>query len=291
MVKPSILKRARFWRNVTLIALGHVALVAGFIRWSHRSKNLEPQSVVWLNSAGAGDSDTAKSVRKISAPTSEPKQLKQEEPDGDRPTLTSAKSEIQLPSATPKPTATPKPSVTPKTTLKPGPKPKSKAVLAKASPKPSSKAKTAKSGAKREKVDPEKKRIAKDSLDGKRGKVSHSASGEGTLIGAGGKTGGAGAAAQFNWYGNMLHDRFHSAWIQPTTATPTSDKISVLVKVRIEQDGSVSQFQVVKPSGNMVVDESVAAVSKRVTQVDPLPDGLGTAGHYDVRINFELNSE
>jgi len=89
----------------------------------------------------------------------------------------------------------------------------------------------------------------------------------------------------------MLHDRFHSAWIQPTTATPTGDKISVLVKVRIEQDGSVSQFQVVKPSGNIVVDESVSAVSKRVTQVDPLPDGLGTAGHYDVRINFELNSE
>ena len=89
----------------------------------------------------------------------------------------------------------------------------------------------------------------------------------------------------------MLHDRFHSAWIQPTTATPTGDKISVLVKVRIEQDGSVSQFQVVKPSGNIVVDESVSAVSKRVTQVDPLPDGLGAAGHYDVRITFELNSE
>jgi TonB family protein len=163
--------------------------------------------------------------------------------------------------------------------------------LAKASPKPSSKAKTAKSSDNREKVDSEKKRIAKESLDNKRAKASHSGSGKGSSVGAGGKTGGAGAAAQFGWYGNMLHDRFHSAWIQPTTATPTGDKIFVLVKVRIEQDGSVSQFQVVKPSGNIVVDESVSAVSKRVTQVDPLPEGLGTAGHYDVRINFELNSK
>ena len=89
----------------------------------------------------------------------------------------------------------------------------------------------------------------------------------------------------------MLHDRFHSAWIQPTTETPTTEKISVLVKVRIEQDGSVSQFQIVKPSGNAGVDESVSAVAKRVTQVDALPAGLGVGGHYDVRINFELKSD
>jgi TonB family protein len=167
----------------------------------------------------------------------------------------------------------------------------SRAVLAKASPKPSSKAKTAKSDDKKEKVNSEKKRIAKESLDNKRAKDSPGGSEKGSSVVRGGKAGGAGAAAQFSWYGNMLHDRFHSAWIQPTTATPSGNKISVLVKVRIEQDGSVSQFQVVKPSGNMVVDESVSAVSKRVTQVDPLPDGLGMAGHYDVRINFELNSE
>jgi hypothetical protein len=40
-----------------------------------------------------------------------------------------------------------------------------------------------------------------------------------------------------------------------------------------------------------VVDESVATIAKRVTQVDPLPAGLGNGDHYDVKINFELNSE
>jgi TonB family protein len=68
-------------------------------------------------------------------------------------------------------------------------------------------------------------------------------------------------------------------------------KISALVKIRIEKDGRVSNFEMIKPSGNIAVDESVAAVAKRVGQVDPLPAGLGHGDHYDVRINFELNSE
>jgi len=89
----------------------------------------------------------------------------------------------------------------------------------------------------------------------------------------------------------MLHDRFFSEWVQPTTVVATGSKMSALVRVRIHKDGRVSNFQIVRPSGNVVVDESVAAVAKRVTQVDPLPAGFGTSGYYDVRINFELNPE
>jgi hypothetical protein len=40
-----------------------------------------------------------------------------------------------------------------------------------------------------------------------------------------------------------------------------------------------------------VVNESVAAVAKQVTEVDPPPNGLIKDDHYDVRINFELNTE
>jgi hypothetical protein len=35
----------------------------------------------------------------------------------------------------------------------------------------------------------------------------------------------------------------------------------------------------------------VAAVAARVTQVDPLPKGLGSGAYYEVNINFELNPE
>jgi hypothetical protein len=40
----------------------------------------------------------------------------------------------------------------------------------------------------------------------------------------------------------------------------------------------------------VVVNESVAVVAKQVTQVDPPPKGLIHGDHYDVKINFELNT-
>ena len=91
--------------------------------------------------------------------------------------------------------------------------------------------------------------------------------------------------------GNMLHDRFYSAWIQPTAKIPSGTKISTLVSVRIEKDGRVSKFEIAKPSGNATVNESVAAVAKQISQVDPPPTGLIKGDHYDVKINFELNTE
>ncbi len=65
----------------------------------------------------------------------------------------------------------------------------------------------------------------------------------------------------------------------------------MLVKLRIEKDGHVSSFEIVRSSGNAELDDSVKALANRVSQVEPLPDGLGKADHYDVKINFELNSE
>jgi TonB family protein len=146
----------------------------------------------------------------------------------------------------------------------------------------------------------EKKNLAKAALakdDGtdndsapKKAIAAQSASGKAGSAGVGGHAGGAARESQFGWYGSMLHDRFYSEWVQPTAVASSGAKVSVLVKIRIEKDGRVSRFETIKPSGNTAIDESVAAISKRVTQVDPLPDGLG-GDHYDVKINFELNSE
>jgi outer membrane biosynthesis protein TonB len=111
-----------------------------------------------------------------------------------------------------------------------------------------------------------------------------------TSAGKGGHAGGGSSASEFGWYGNMLHDRFYSAWVQPTSNVATGAKISTLVKVRIEKDGRVSKFEIIKPSENVVVNESVAAIANRVTEVDAPPVGLGNGNHYDVKINFELNT-
>ena len=162
-----------------------------------------------------------------------------------------------------------------------------------ASPKPSPKAKsspTKSEEAKKTDADAEKKKIAK-TAPSKEGSSSQTGTGKTGSAGKGGRAGGRSSASEFGWYGNMLHDRFYSAWIQPTTNVASGTKISTLVKVRIEKDGRVSSFEIIRPSENVVVNESVAAIAKRVTQVDPLPAELGNGDHYDVKINFELNSE
>ena len=115
-------------------------------------------------------------------------------------------------------------------------------------------------------------------------------SGNNTTAGAGRTGSGSGRASPFSAYASMLHDRLFSQWVQPTSLIPPGARMSTLVKLRIEKDGRVSGFTIIRSSGNVVVDESVAAVAKRVTRVDPLPAGLGN-GFYEVNINFELKAE
>jgi TonB family protein len=282
----------RFWRNVVLIALAHVALIAGLIRWSVAARpSSNPESIVWLG--GAGDLSADESEKQELPSGTESHESKQDEAREEKPVVTTAKSEIELPTVTPKPTATAtpaKPSATPalraKTTPRPIPKPTpKKALVAKASPKPAAKPKLspAKANAKSEKKD--KITLAKKDSASRSGSVQSGSTGKT------GSAGGGGSASEFGWYGNMLHDRFYSAWIQPTTNVPSGTKISALVNVRIEKDGRVSKFEIAKPSENATVNESVAGVAKQVSQVDPPPTGLIKGDHYDVKINFELNTE
>jgi len=274
-----------------LIALAHVALIAGLIRWSVAARaSPSPESIVWLDGAvdlSAGEPEKQESPAPKQAPsTTDSSGRVQDESADEKSVVTTAKSEIELPSATPKPTATAtpaKPSVTPALKAKTTPKPTlKKTLVAKASPKPVAKAKSspAKANAKSEKKD--------KIVLAKKESASQNGSGE---SGSTGKAGGGSSASEFGWYGNMLHDRFYSAWIQPTTNVPPAAKISTLVNVRIEKDGRVSKFEIAKASGNATVNESVAAVAKQVSQVDPPPTGLIKGDHYDVKINFELNTE
>jgi TonB family protein len=156
--------------------------------------------------------------------------------------------------------------------------------VAKASPKPSAKAKPSPAKSSEKLAKNEK------SLTAKSGTASQSGSTKTGSTGKGGSVGGGSSASEFGWYGHMLHDRFYSAWMQPTANVASSTKISTLVKVRIEKDGRVSKFEIIKPSENVIVDESVAAIGKRVSEVDPPPAGLAPGDHYDVKINFELSA-
>jgi outer membrane biosynthesis protein TonB len=309
---PALPRVKSFWRNVILIALAHIALVAGLIRWSVAAKTpSNPESIVWLGGAGdlsAGEEREKEESSSSNQPATEPESTKSEQVEAadEKPVPTNAKSEIELPSATPKPTptATPaKPSPTPvskpTTTPKParnatrsvagGPTP-GKAVLAKASRKTEAKhkARLVKAGTKSE--EKEKIVLAKKDSAPQNGSAQAKPGSASGLSGVASKVGGN-SASEFGWYGEMLHDRFYRAWIQPTANVATGTKISTLVKLRIEKDGRVSKFEIIKASENAAVNESVRVVAKQVTQVDAPPTGLTKGDHYDVNINFELNTE
>src|SRR6478752_7736708 len=111
----------RFWVNVVLIALAHLALIAGLFRWSAAAKaSSNPESIVWLG--GAGDLSADESEKQESPSPKRPlteaasSKSEQDETADKKPAVTTAKSEIELPTATPKPTPTAtaaKPSPTP----------------------------------------------------------------------------------------------------------------------------------------------------------------------------------
>src|SRR5437870_1370947 len=250
---------ARFWRNVVLIALAHVALVVGLIRWSVAARaSTNAESIVWLGAAQdlaaeeSGNEEERSEER--NAHVAQQKPPKGDEAKEEKPAVTT-KSEIELstpkptPTATPlsKPTATPiaKPKVTSKLIPKSTPK---KALVAKASPKPSLKPKQNSAKSSEKSAPNEKTALAKNESQ------SQSGSGKPGSTGKVSHAGGGTSASEFGWYGNMLHDRFYSAWIQPTPHMPTGAKISTLVKVRIEKDGHVSKFEIIKPSENAVVN-------------------------------------
>jgi TonB family protein len=273
---------ARFWRNVAFVAAAHLVILLALARGSRESASPNLQTVVWMNS----EASAAAEVRPTPAPS--PTLAENEKPTPAPTILAAAKSEIVMPSPSPTPTITPKPSAAPKPSGTPTPKSSPKP-----SPKPTPKATPSKSAEPKSTPKPSENKNEKKSAPP--AKKDSSTSSNQTAPKSDSSTKGSGNAAtqpsEFAWYGTMLHDRFHRAWEQPKSVVATGAKMSTIVKIRIEKDGRVSKFAIVKPSGNVVMDESVTAIAQRVTQVDPLPEGLAQKSYYEVKIDFELNAE
>ena len=314
--------RRKFWRNVAIIGVAHLIAIAEIVRWNANASRKSAENIVWMDgdlADGGGSSvEAAQRHHTSTPPPNEPEEVAPpaEKPDEGRLLLASGKSEIQLPEPTapptpvpvatekptpkpvvkvppkssPRPPRKPRPRPTPTSTPKPTPKPKPKprAILAKASPKPSVVAQA--DPADEADTDKEKEETTAASAHAESTTADAGANGD-TPSGTGGSGQGKSNSSPFASYGRMLHDRFYSEWDQPTSSVASAAKMSTMVRVRIEKNGRVSAFQIVRPSGNVLVDDSVAAIGKRVTHVDPLPAGLVKGSHYDVKINFELNSD
>jgi len=87
----------------------------------------------------------------------------------------------------------------------------------------------------------------------------------------------------------MLRDRFHARWDQPVSILQQGQVYVTLVEIQINRAGEVVNATISQGSGNTTMDDSVMAAARRVTRVEPLPEGLGSADGYKVNIEFKLN--
>ena len=319
---PDAEEKRDFRRNLIGVAIGHaLILLVLFCAGIFKSKP-KPEEVLWLSEGAMGGGESAaaateepeakrepeiaepepvkpEKVEPIPEPTPPPKEEKT--PDSDivepkpAPAPTTPKPATPKPAtpkpATPKPTpkpATPKPATpkpaTPKATPKDkatadsSPKPK-----ADASPKPKtddSKKPAGTPGVAKKEGD--KSGTAKEGTSSKPGTTS-GGTGDGT---GKGKTGtGKDAISSFGWYTDMLHDRYYSRWDQPVGI---GQDVVATVKLRIMKDGTIAKHDLVKTSGNPQMDESVMTAVEKVTQIDPLPAGLGNGEYFDLNVAFKV---
>lgn len=306
----------RFKRSLVVIALLHVLLVAGFFvagRWE--KKSVKKEIVVWIDgSIGGGDASGDADIRPVNIETTPPPEAPElfqppkiePEPEPLPPPVES-KPPSEIATATPPPTtpkpATPKPATPKPTTPKPAtPKPATpKATPAttpkpKASPKPTA---VEDSDAPKPKATPSDKpkgtpTAAKTGGAGtattKLASAKAGGNGPGTGNGKGlAKSGNGEGTSEFGWYLGMIQDRFKSRWAQPMTIERNGAEIAVTLKVRINNDGTISHREIVQPSGYPQMDESVMAAAAKVLQIDPLPAGLGDGASYEVNVQFKLD--
>jgi TonB family protein len=93
--------------------------------------------------------------------------------------------------------------------------------------------------------------------------------------------------ANFGLYAEIIKNRFDGAWNQPHGQIPAGNALVVTVHLKIEPDGTVTEFSIVEGSGNSVVDETVKEAGRKITRL-PAPPG-GNA--FSPTIRFELRNE
>jgi len=316
-----------FRRNVAIVAALHVVFVALVYVISSLHNKPAPPQVLWLDGGSIGGGDMPGENSAAPAPEPEPEPLPEPAANQRRPELISvpppppvAPSELVTPQTTPEPAtpkpatpkpetpkpttpkpetprpATPKPATPkpkPKTTPKPKPKatPKPKPSTPKATPKDDGEASPKPKASPTDK--PESAAgTAKAEGTATSGSKSGMTGGNGPGTGNGkgpGKTGSGSGASEFGWYYSMIHDRFHNRWEQPTSIVRNTQEFVTTLKIRISKDGTILHREIVRTSGDTIMDESVMAAAEKVQQIDPLPAGLGTGDVFEVNIAFKLD--
>jgi len=98
---------------------------------------------------------------------------------------------------------------------------------------------------------------------------------------------GGGGPVSVN-YADLIFSKYYNAWVPPLTLD--SDVTPVEVRVTISRDGRVVGAHVVRPSGNKLMDRSVANALENVTFIQPFPES-STQQEKTVTIEFNLQAK
>ncbi len=314
-----------FRKNFLVVLAAHVAAIA--LVWMGArffSKERPHEPITWLD--GGGDPGSAVSLplpesgnaaTSIQPPPPETEILPPL-PSEPLPVPKAMDDLAMLPKATPTPAPTPKPKPTatptpkpkptppkptptppPKPTPTPVPKPKPKApATAKANVSAAdAKATPAKTVAKLATPRPGATATAPKITDaaekpqGAGTGTGDAKSGTGSATNAGTK-GGAGApggsTAVLLGYFKKIETQFHREWEQPLTVVRSGHDVEAHVRLRASADGTVESLKLVKPTGNLEVDQSIEQALQRVKKVEKPPAELLKNGVLDELVAFIL---
>lgn len=313
------------FRKNFLIVLGAHAAIIG-LAWIGASifvKKEPPEQITWLDGGG----ETGSSALPLPESTSPEQEVRPPAPEPEilpplplpepvfQPTVDES---AMLPKHTPAPSPTPRPTPAPTASKKePTPKAKKTAPTPTPTPTPKTKAKptviktaeksapkktspppaTAKSVAKIATPQPGAKTAtpkltdASASLRGDGTGSGKAATGSGSATNAGTK-GGPGAAggsdAALHRYFSKVEAQFHQEWNQPLTVVRSGREVGAYVRLRAAADGTVESLTLVKPTGNLEVDQSIEHALQRVKKLEKPPAELLKGGVLDEMVEFVL---
>ncbi len=211
-----------------------------------------------------------------------------------KPTPTPTPTPRPRPTATPTPKkTTPAPTATPKPKPKPTATPTKPAVAKAATAKPASTANVAKVATPRPGAKAAAPKItdAAAKPDGAGTGKGNAPSGAGDATNAGTKGGpGApgGSAALLLGYFKKVEQQFHREWEQPLTVVRSGREVEAHVRLRASADGTVESLRLVKPTGNLEVDQSIEQALLRVKKVERPPAEILKNGVLDELVAFIL---
>jgi colicin import membrane protein len=106
---------------------------------------------------------------------------------------------------------------------------------------------------------------------------------------ADGVVGGVGQGSPYWQYYEHVHDKMYAAWEQP--AELLQKGLTTTLRIRIAKDGSISDVELARSSGNKLLDESARAAANKVHLLEPPPEGLVKGSSAEITVDFQMEGQ